>query len=180
GGGEYLQPPIVLLLVGLTLPGAQLTPDKDVKPCATPDDAAALATTGSELYRMAMKALPLVQTGTAQLMLATPTPATGATPATAKITVGGSWTTATNCQWDYWIAGDEITGGIASTDTPLTVANSIASTITKQPQLAVTVPAKGVVQNADGTVDVQLQAQTPGARGNDYILVQDISALPGG
>ena len=180
GGGQYLQPPIVLLLVGLTLPGALLTPDKDVKPCATPDDATALATPGSELYRMAMKALPLVQSGAAQLMLATPTPASGAIAATATITVGGTWTEATSCQWSYSIAGDLITGGIASTDTPLTVANAISAYIGNNPQLAVIVPPKGILQNANGTVDIMLQAQTPGARGNDYILTQDISALPDG
>jgi phage tail sheath gpL-like len=180
GGAEYLQQPIVLLLIGLTLPGATLTPDRDVKPCTTPADAATLTVAGSELYRMAMKALPLVQSGTARILLATATPASGATPATAKITLGGTWTAATNCQWSYWIAGDQITGGIASTDKVLDVAHAIAGAIGKHPELAVIVPPNGVVQNPGGTVDINLEAQTPGSRGNDYIITQDISALPAG
>lgn len=167
GQGLTSAGPLKLLLCGLAGTGGTLTPDTDILRCLNTDEADILTQPGSELWGMAYAALQIPDV---QLYLCAPAPAESATPATATITIAGTWTTAGT--WRYRIGGREITGGIAATDLLGNVATNIAAYINLHPELGVTASAAlGVVTLT--TIDESVRA-------NDYILVQDISQLPSG
>jgi phage tail sheath gpL-like len=165
--------PKVLLLVGLKADsGGSLVPDKAVVDCTSTDDADGYAGPGSELARMAYAALLIPGV---QLKLAAPASAIGAGPATATITVNGTWTT--GGQWTLRVGGVYLSSGVSSVDTPQTLANAIAAFINNQPQ----VPVRATVTaGAGGAYLVLLTVKTSGFRGNDTILWADPSQLPAG
>ncbi len=162
--------PFVLLLVGMKATGAgTLTANTQVAKCTTPEDADTLAGAGGELARMARKAL---QIQGIEMYIAAPAVPGGAAAAVATITIAGSWTEASNNEWRYRIAGDYISGGISAADDSSDVAAAIAAYINARSYLAVTaVAVLGVVT---------LTSKSKGARQNDLMLWQDVSALPTG
>jgi phage tail sheath gpL-like len=165
--------PKVLLLVGLASDtGGSLVADRKVVDCFSEDDADAYAGAGSELARMAYAALRVPGV---QLKLATPSIATGATAASASVTVGGTWTT--GGEWRLRIAGEYLSSGVSFTDTPQSLANAIAAYINKRPKLPV---RAAVTAGSGGAYVVVLTVKSPGFRGNDIILWADTSALPAG
>jgi phage tail sheath gpL-like len=162
--------PMVLLLVGMKATGlGTLTANTQVAKCASPEDADTIAGAGGELARMARKAL---QIQGIEIYLAAPAVPGGATAATATITIAGSMAAASNSEWRYRIAGDYISGGISSSDTPTTVAAAIVAYITARSYLAVS------AANVAGVVT--LTTKSKGARQNDLIVWQDTAALPSG
>jgi phage tail sheath gpL-like len=165
--------PKVLLLVGLKADtGGSLSPDTKVVDCFSEADADAYAAPGSELARMAYAAL---QIPGVQLKLATPSLPTGATAATATITLNGTWTA--GGEWRLRIGGVYLSSGVSYTDTPQTLANSIAAAISNQPKLPVRATAAA---GQGGAFTVTLTVKSPGFRGNDTILWAETTALPTG
>ncbi len=166
GQGSVSQGPLSVLLVGDAGTGGTLTPDVSITRCMSSAEAGILAQVGSELYLMAISALQIPDV---ELYLATAT-LSGATAATATITIAGTWTTAGS--WRYRIGGVEIFDGISASDTLSTVAANIAAYINLHPELGVTATSLlGVVT---------LTLISSGVRGNDWILVQNTSELPAG
>lgn len=157
----------VVLCVGLKASGATITADAAPVQATTPEEVDTIAGAGGELARMGYGTLRIPGV---QLWLAAPSNPGGPTAATATITIGGS-PTATGT-WRYRIAGDEISGGIATTDTQTTIAAAIVSEITKRPRMRVT------AANVAGVVT--LTDKSPCARGNDLLVYQDISQLATG
>lgn len=166
GQGKVATGPLKLLLHGDAGTGGTLTPDTDIKRCLNDSEAAVLTQVGSELYLMAIGAL---QIPNIELYLGTSVLA-ASTAAEATITIAGAWTTPGD--WRYRIGGVEITGGIAATDTPTTVATAITDYILAHPELGVTATSLAGV--------VTPRVISEGARGNDWTLVQDVTGLPAG
>lgn len=175
GQGPTATGRLKLLLVGLKASsGGTLTPNTQFRRVLNPDEAATLAGAGGELARMADAAFR--KATNCEVYIAAPAAAGGAAAATATITIDGTWTS--SGQWKYRVCGDEISDGIASTDTQQSVAEGVRDYINARPRLAVSATAvAGEV--ADEWV-VTLAAKSAGVRGNDYILVQDTSELPSG
>lgn len=161
--------PLVLLICGLKLTGwsTGLTPDVSIAPIFSAADADAAWGPGSEGARMAYKALKIQGI---TILGCAPTPGVSAAAATATITITG---TATGVgTFSYRIAGDPITGGISSGDTPTVIALAIANAINAQPTMAVAAsPSAGVVT---------LTWNSAGPRGNDGIIFQQTSFLAAG
>jgi phage tail sheath gpL-like len=165
--------PKVLLLVGLASnTGGSLTADHKVVDCFSEADADACAGPGSELARMAYAALRIPGI---KLKLATPSIASGAVAAFATITVSGTWQT--GGEWRLRVGGEYLASGVSYTDSPQSLATSIATQVNKRPKLPVRAT---VAPGASGTYVVTLTVKSPGFRGNDTILWADTSALPGG
>ena len=158
--------PLILLLVGLKTSGTMVA-DQDVLDVQSGDDASVAAGPGSELHRMVLRA---IKVPSVRIKIACPTAAGSAAAATATITIAGSWTAAG--QWTYRIAGETITGGTTAADTATTVAAAIAAKANANPALAASAsPSSGVVT---------LSWKTPGVRGNEGIIFQDVTQLASG
>jgi phage tail sheath gpL-like len=165
--------PKVLLLVGLKADtGGSLMPDTKIVDCTSEADADSFASPGSELARMAYAALRIPGV---QIKLATPSLPSGATAATATITINGTWTA--GGEWRVRVGGVYLSSGIGYTDTPQAVANSIVDAISKRPQL----PVRATAAAGQGTAyTVTLTVKSPGYRGNDTMLWTDTTVLPAG
>jgi phage tail sheath gpL-like len=165
--------PKVLLLVGLvSSSGGTLAPNTQIVDCFADTDADTYAGPGSELALMAYAALRIPGVS---IKLATPALPSSATPATATITVSGTWSL--GGQWTFRIGGVNISSGIAGVDTPQTTATAIAAYINNLPHLAVTAASAA---GTNGAYVVTLTVKSPGFRGNDTILWMDGSQLPPG
>jgi len=90
--------------------------------------------------------------------------------ATAAITVGGSWST--TGVFKYRIGGTLISGSIAATDSTTQAAVKIRDAFLANADIPVVASASSAV--------VTLTCNTPGVRGNQYMLAQDTSELPSG
>jgi len=162
--------PLTLLVVGLKSSAGAMTPDSTPVDIFSAEDADAQAGPGSELARKCYVALKYPGI---RLKAACPGAASGAVAASATITVTGTATT--SGEWEYRVAGETISGGIATGDLAADVAADIAAAINSRPRLPVTASVGGGGSNV-----VTLPVKSPGIRGNDYILHQVTTRLASG
>jgi phage tail sheath gpL-like len=175
GGSSVSSATVKCLLVGTqktSPPSTASTVDTEIFPIRTEQDAIDKAGAGSELHRMARKALK-VQGVT--LFGICPTPASGPTAASATATFGGSWTT--SGQVSVTICGETIGPfGITASATAITSAALLTSLVNANPSLPVTA-AQG---SSPDDNQVTFTFKSTGVRGNQGIIFRDISAAPSG
>lgn len=159
--------PLLLLIVGTMGGSGTATPNQDIVPILSPDDADVKLGAGYEAALMCYGAL---RTPGVQIFVAPVSEAGGAVSATFVLTIAGTPTAAGS--WFYRFNGVAYTGGINTSDTPTTIAAAIAAAINADVRAAFTaVAAVGVVT---------LTVKSKGARGNFYLAFQDKSKLPSG
>jgi phage tail sheath gpL-like len=146
---------------------AGLAPDVDVVDIGSDDDGDAYWGPGSEGARMAHQTIGVPGV---RVKGCAPAAAVGASAATATITIDGS--PSETGSWSYRIAGETITAGINTGDTPGSIAAAIKSAVQSRPRMAASADVAGGV--------VTLTWKSAGVRGNDGTLFQDISDLPAG
>lgn len=157
--------PLKCLCVGLG--GGTLTADGAPVQVLSTTDADTVAGAGTELDRMLRKAL---LTPGVQLWAAKPAPAN--TPAAAEATITFATTATSAGVFSYYVGGDLVSVGVATGDVIGDIASNCADAINARSDLiASATHALGVVT---------LAVKSAGARGNQAILAQDISAAPGG
>ncbi len=162
----------VLLIVGLKAASAgAIVADTEVVDIKLASDADYYFGPGSEGARMCYAALSVKGI---KIKAASPS-ISGATAASATITIAGTWTTSGT--WRYRIAGIPIEQGILATDDRQDVGDAIAAYINARKWMPVTAVAAA---GAGSTYVVTLTAKSAGARGNDLMLWQDDSDLPSG
>lgn len=156
------------LLVGYKTSAGTMTADTDVVRVQTPEEAAAYAGAGSQLHRMALKALAAPNVHLYIAAVAEPV----GTAATATLLLGGTWSTPG--QWGLRIAGELLTGLVGATDTPDIVGAAMAAAITSKPNLPVSASYNS------GTDTLTLTCKNVGAQGRDWIVFFDRSLCPSG
>lgn len=163
--------PLLLLLSGTMLVGTgSATPNQDVDFITSADDADGFYGPGSELAVQCYAALQIPGVS----ISAAPVPeAGGAAAATATITVSGSWTVGGT--YTFRVDGIAVQVTAQSTDTVQTFAASIAAAVAATPHLSVTAAV-----GAGPAYTVTLTRKSKGARGNQGVLFQDVSAIPSG
>ncbi len=162
--------PLRLLVSGTKLSTGTATADQDIDLILSETDADTLYGAGSEIAVMCYGAL---QIPGVTVYGAANAEAGGAVGATATITIAGTWSAAGTFQ--FWIDGEYVTGGIASTDTVSLVADAIVVAVNANTHLSVTA-AKG----AGTAYIVTLTRKSKGLRGNQGILWQDKTLMPSG
>ena len=162
---------LYLVIVAQKITAGTATLDTEVFPIRTLTDAETKTGQGSELAIAAEVALRR----NVRLFGICST-ISGASQATATITMGGTWTSAGT--WKIRIAGTTLSAGIGSGDDKVDVAAAIAAAISAKPRLPVTAAVGGTPGVNDHIVT--LTWKTPGARGNQAILACDKTDLPTG
>jgi phage tail sheath gpL-like len=160
--------PIKLLVVGFKTSSGTATLDGTPVQVTSSTLADTLAGAGGEGARMLYQAL---RKPGVNVWYAAPTPAVGSVAAEATITITATTPHAATGEWTYRIGGETVTGPIGTTDAQNTIATNIAAVVNSLSRLPVT-----------ATVDaneVTLTAKCAGVRGNQYILFQDTTELPG-
>jgi phage tail sheath gpL-like len=149
--------PRFVLLYGNKLSSGASAADNEVADLLSQDEARAFAGAGSELGRMAVKALAVP--GVKLRAVAVPE-ASGGTAATLTITITGTWSTGGSI--DIHMGGRIVNVAAAPTDTPTTMGDRVVSRLTEDPDLYCNpVNAAGVVT---------CTVKNLGVRGNDHIV----------
>lgn len=162
--------PLILLLSGTMGGTGSATPNNDVKFITSSGDADTFFGPGYELAVQCYAALQIP--GVA--IWAAPVPeAGGAAAAAATITVSGTWTVGGT--YTLRIDGVAVPVTAMSTDTIQTFATSIAAAVASNPHLSVTAAV-----GAGPAYTITLTRKSKGARGNQGVLFQDVSAIPSG
>lgn len=164
--------PLLLLCVGLKLSAGTITPDTQVQIIRSQADADTYAGAGGEGASMLYDALNIAGNAGVPIYYASPTPANGATSATAKIAVSGTWTNAG--QLTVRIGGVSVPVTVNATDTPSQVAGNIAQAIAgyNGGRLVCTASATSGV--------VTVTCRTPGVRGMQHVIFLDTTQVPSG
>lgn len=172
GGQSAANLPKKLLVVGLMLAGAALTPDTQVAPIGSPTDADFYAGVGSELACMLYDAVALGAALGVQIYAASPKPANGATQASTSIRFGGTATQSN--QVAVRVNGKQISTGVAVGDNAATVAANLSGAVNGY------LAGRSPVSATNTGNYCVLQCRTPGIRGNQHVVVLDVSQLPAG
>lgn len=169
GNVTAAQSAISCLCVGLKTSAGSMTADNDVVQVSTTDEVDAYAGAGSQLARMAYKALKVPGV---KLYLAAVAEAGSGTAATATLVLSGTWSTAGT--WGVRVAGELMTGTVGATDTVDDVGAAIVAAISARPRLPVTAAYSA------GSDTVTFTCKNVGTGGKDWIIAWDKSALPSG
>lgn len=169
GSVSASQSEMACLCVGLKTSAGSMTADNDVVQVSTTDEVDAYAGAGSQLARMAYKALKVPGV---RLYLAAVAEAGSGTAATATLVLSGTWSTAGT--WALRVAGELMTGTVNATDTVDDVGAAIAAAIAARPRLPVT------AAYTSGSDTLTLTCKNVGAGGRDWLVAWDKSALPSG
>lgn len=155
------------LLVGVASSDGSMSAN-EIAPCGSEAEAAALAGATSPLARMAYQALRIP--GVNLWLGALAEPSTGASAATATITIAGTVTAGGTLR--FRLAGTTVTADVGAADSVATIATNIAAAFNAKSKLPATAAAAlGVVTL---TVDVK------GIAGKDWILYYDKTGAPTG
>lgn len=159
--------PLVLLLVGTKLTAGTATANQDIDTILSADVADSKYGAGSELALMCYAALKVPGV---TIKAAPVAEAGGAVAASLTITISGTWSAAGT--FTCRVNGEVIQQVISSTDTPTSFATALAAALNADPRRPYTAsPSAGVVA---------LTVKSKGARGNQYIVFQDLSLAPSG
>ncbi len=165
GGSNASSIPLTLLLTGTKTSAGTSTVDSSIDDIFSENDAMSFYGAGSELHRMCRAALrvPGIRLKAAPV-------AEAGTPATATVTIAGSWTSAGT--WIGRIAGERIQAPVGAADSVTTVAAAIKAAINGNSRLPVT---------ADNTAGVlTITSKQSNIRANQLTIVTDKSQLPTG
>jgi phage tail sheath gpL-like len=164
--------PLLLLVVGLKLSAGSIQPDTQVQPIGSQADADNYAGAGSEGACMLYDALKIAGAAGVPILYASPTPASGATAATAGILIGGTWNVPG--QVTVRIGGVSVPVTVGATDSVSTVATNIAAAIAgyNGGRLPVT--------GSSSSGQITLSCRTLGQRGMQHVVVLDMSQAPSG
>lgn len=149
-----------VLLVGMKTSAGSMTVDSDVVRVTNDDDVDSLAGVGSQLARMAYKALKV---DSADVWIAAVTEPSGGTAATATITPTGTQTSAGTLR--FRLAGITVLVDVGAADTIATICTNIAAAFNAKVKLPVTAGASATV--------VTLTCRNKGTQGKDWILYRD-------
>lgn len=155
-----------VLLVGMKTSAGSMVADLDVVRCLSEEDAEAKAGAGSQLARMAYKALLIP--GVEIWMAAVAEPV--GTAATATILIAGTWST--SGELGFSIAGETFNVSVGSGETPTNVATNIAAAFTGRSKLPVT--------GSSATATATVTCKNLGVQGKDWTLHVDKSRAPAG
>jgi phage tail sheath gpL-like len=159
--------PIKLAITGTKTTAGSATPNQDIVPIFSEDDADTYLGEGSECAMQAYAALQVAGVN----LYAIPVAENGtAAAATGTITVGGTWTTGGTVT--VWCAGRAVQATVSAADTTTTVAASIRDAFNAMTRFPVTATASVAVAT--------VTARSKGTRGNDIVLRKDLSAAPPG
>lgn len=172
GGQSAASLPKKLLVVGLKTASGTIAADTQVQPILSTADADSYAGAGSEGACMLYDALALAGNLGVPIYYASPTPAGGATAATAVVKFGGTATAAGAVS--VRVAGKTITQSIANGDTAATVATNLAAAISGYG--GGRLPASA----AASTVYCTISCRTAGQRGMQHVVFLDTTSLPAG
>jgi phage tail sheath gpL-like len=164
--------PLLLLVVGLKLAAGTITPDTQVQPIGSQADADLYAGAGGEGACMLYDAIKIAGPAGVPIFYASPTPAGGATAATAGILVGGTWTV--GGQITIRIGGVSVPVTVGATDSVTTVAANLAAAIAgyNGGRLPVT--------GTSSVGQLTLASRTSGVRGMQHVVFLDMSQAPSG
>jgi phage tail sheath gpL-like len=147
------------LLVGMKTAAGSMTPNQDILKVTSEDDVDAYCGVGSQLARMAYKALKVDSVDVWIAAVAEPT----GVQATATITPTGPQTTGGVLR--FRIAGVTVVVTVGVTDTIATICTNIAAAFNANSKLPVTAAATATV--------VTLTCKNKGAQGNSWVLYRD-------
>lgn len=160
--------PITLLLIGQMLSTGSATTNQSILSVVSATQADNYFGPGSELARMCQAALRVPGVN----ILAAPVADPGSSPAqaTLTITIAGTWTASGTL--NYRVGGLPIQVTVGATDNITTVASNLSKQLNADPRYPWTAsPSSGVVT---------LTVRQVGARGNQYLVFQDLSQAPAG
>lgn len=159
--------PICVACTGTKTSDGSMTPDQDIDPVYSADDAMAKAGPRSMLFQQAEAAFTVPGVN---VVLAPPAEASAAVAATIVLTIAGTWTT--DGELLFYVNGKPVQTTILSTHTPTTAAAAV-------------VTSSGAVHTLPATAGytagaVTLTCASKGTQGNLTKLVIDKSLLPSG
>ncbi len=164
--------PLLLLLVGtMDESNGTATPDVDVVDILSADDADAAFGAGFPLARMCYKAL---KTKGIKIKALAITEESGADPAQATITFGGSWDKSGT--YSIRVAGTRISATVGKADSLSDFATSFADAVNASNANSGRLPVEAEASGAVVTLTTKGKAE----RENLWILFQDASKLPVG
>lgn len=170
GAGDIV---LLVLLCGTMLSSGTATPNSSVNLLTDGvTEAGALYGTHSEMTQL-VKAT-LANNPNANVVCCPSAEASGATAATAGITVGGTWST--TGQLTFWIAGEAYTAVIDALATPAQVAAAFAKPVNDN----LYGPCTASTTTGSGTATATYASESKGGRGNDLRLYVDTSLVPAG
>lgn len=159
--------PIKLVVTGTKTTAGSATPDQDIVPIFSDDDADTYVGLGSENAMQCYGALKMEGV----TLYAVPVAENGAAAAaTETFTFGGTWTTGGTVA--VYISGRRVDCTLSAADTPTTAALALRDAINGMARFPITATAATVVTTAT--------VRSKGVRGNDYIARKDLSAAPAG
>jgi phage tail sheath gpL-like len=154
-------------VTGTKTTAGSATPDQDIIPIYSEDDADTYLGVGSEAACQCYAALQIPGV----TLYAAPVAENGSAVAGSfTITVGGTWSTTGTAR--FKIAGVIIEATIGATDSTTTAAAAFRDAINSKARLPFTATASGAV--------VTVTTRSKGVRMNDYIALKDLSAAPSG
>lgn len=156
------------LLVGKKTASGSMTADNDILRVTSEEEVDAYAGAGSQLARMAYKAL---KTPSLELYIAAVTEPGAGTQATATCLLGG---TVSSGVVRFRLAGEAIAVNVSATMTLDDVGNAIAAAFTAKTKLPATCTYN------TGTDTVTWTIKNKGASGRDWILYHDPTDKPSG
>lgn len=159
-GQSFAGLPIALLLVGVMNASGTLAYDTQIQQIYQDSDADTFAGIGSELAVMAYDALE--EQTDIPVFIASPKPPTGATAATATLTISGTWSVAGTI--GIRIDGYLVTVGVGASDATTAVATNLAAAINGANEGRLPITATAVSST------VVLACSTPGVRGNQHVV----------
>lgn len=174
GGISVGSLPVKCLITGTKTSAGSATPNQDVVQLFSKDDADAKLGPGSEGARQAYIA---IDNGGDDLLLewAGPPEASGAAAGTGVILIKGTWTAGGD--WDLQLDGEDVTAGVAVSDTPHTLATTIASVYNSDPRRPCTATT---VAGTSTDYMVVFTSKSKGIRQNDHALYLNTTRLPSG
>ena len=160
--------PVKVVVTGTKLADGSATPDQDIVPIYSSDDATAKLGVGSTATRQCLAALQIPGVN----LYAAPPVVAASTPAYATITLafGGTWTTAGTVK--LWIGGEYVEVNIGSTQVTTDVATSATLQVNALPN--------GIADATTSTSSTIITANNIGTQGNAVTVYWDLSAAPTG
>lgn len=153
---------LATLCVGMKTAAGSMVADQDIVRVTNEDEVDAYAGVGSQLARMAYKALKV---DSAEVWIAAVTEPGAGTQATATLFLGGTLTTGGTLR--FRIAGVTVVVSVAVTNTIDEIGAAIAAAFNAKPRLPVTAAYDA------GTDTVTITCRNKGAQGKDWILYRD-------
>lgn len=159
-----------VLLVGMKTSAGSMVADQDVLQVFSYDDVDAACGPGSQLARMAYRAIDLG--GTLPIYIAAVAEPGASDAATATLLIGGTWTTGGQLTLNF--AGESITQSVGASDTIDVFGAALAARFNQYTRLPATAS-----YNA-GTDTLTITCRNVGIQGKDWILHLDRSLAPAG